>query len=134
MKFLVIILPFIYNYIFLFYRKSNLFKGYKKWFIVLTYLAIGSIYNSQISYKNNGERIIQIWAFFTPLIFTLYISLCTFISKRINNRDFKLHLRYSNEIDYLNPKRANSKTTDKIISYTAIFLALFLPFLVTLFF
>ena len=134
MKFLVIILPFIYNYIFLFFRKSKLFKGYNKWFIVFTYLAIGSIYNSLISHRNNEERIIQIWAFFTPLIFTLYISLCTFISKRINNRDFKLHLRYSNEIDYLNSKRENSKTTDKIISYTAIFFVLFLPFIVTIFF
>ena len=134
MKFLIIILPFIYNYIYLFYRKSNLFKGYKKWLIVFTYLAIGAIYNSQISHTNNSERLIQIWSFFTPLIFTLYISLCTFISKQINNRDFKLHLRYSNEIDYLNPKKANSKTADKIISYTAIFLVLFLPFLITIFF
>ena len=104
MKFLIIILPFIYNYIYLFYRKSNLFKGYKKWFIVFTYLAIGSIYNSLISHENNAERIIQIWAFFTPLIFTFYILLCTMISKKINNRDFKLHLRYSKEIDYLNQK------------------------------
>ena len=134
MKFLIIILPFIYNYIYLFYRKSNLFKGYKKWFIVFTYLAIGSIYNSLISHENNAERIIQIWAFFTPLIFTFYILLCTMISKKINNRDFKLHLRYSKEIDYLNPKRANSKTTDKIISYTAIFLVLLLPFFITIFF
>jgi len=111
-----------------------LFKGYKKWVIVFSYLIIGSVYNSQISHTNNSERLIQIWAFFTPLIFTLYISFCTFISKIINNRDFKLHLRYSNEIDYLNPKQSNTKTTDKVISYTAIFLVLFLPFLITIFF
>ena len=133
MKFLVIILPFVYNFIFLFYRKSNLFKGYNKWFIAFSYLIVGAIYNSIISHTNNFERILQIWSFFTPLIFTFYISSCTFISKQISNRDFKLHLRYSSEIDYLNPKKANSKTTDKIISYTAIFLVLFLPFIITFF-
>ena len=133
MKFLVIIIPFVYNFIFLFYRKSNLFKGYNKWFIAFSYIIVGTIYNSIISHTNNFEQILQTWSFFTPLIFTLYILSCNFISKQINNRDFKLHLRYSNDIDYLNTKKTTSETTDNIISYTAIFLVLFLPFLVTIF-
>lgn len=134
MNFFLLILPFFYNYIYLYYRKSKIFKGYKKWCIIIAYFIIGIIFKNEISHTNHSMQLILNWSFATPLIFTFYISLCTFVSKRINNRDFKLYLRFSNEIDDLKPRKTKSKTTDKIISYTAIFLVLLLPYLIVIFF
>lgn len=134
MKFVIFILPFAYNFLYLFNRKSNLFKGYRKWSIVSLYLMTGLIYIILKSQINNSDKILEIWSFFTPLIFTTYLSLSTFISKQIYNRDFKLFLMYSNEIDYLNPRKSKSKPLDKIISYFALILIFILPFFITIFF
>lgn len=133
MKFFIIIVPFIYNYIYLFNRKFKIFKGYRKWLLPFLCILLGLLYASLVSDSNDTERTIQIWAFFTPFIFTIYQSLSTLLSKYFNHRDFILYLRYSDEIDYLKPKNSNAKSLDKLISYSAIFLILFLPFMILLF-
>lgn len=133
MKFFIIIVPFIYNYIYLFNRKFKIFKGYRKWLFPFLCILLGLLYASLVSDSNDTERTIQIWAFFTPFIFTIYLSLSTLLSKYFNHRDFILYLRYSDEIDYLKPKNSNAKSLDKLISYSAIFLILFLPFMILLF-
>lgn len=133
MKFFIIIIPFIYNYIYLFNRKSKIFKVYRKWLFPFLCILLGLLYVILPPDSNGTERTIEIWAFFTPFIFTIYLSLSSLLSKYFNHRDFILYLRYSDEIDYLKPKKSNAKSLDKFISYFSIFFILFLPFIILLF-
>lgn len=134
MKIYLIILPYLYNFIFLFNRKKIFFNDYKKWIFVLIYASIGIFfYLYNIDGNIDFQNLLFYWSFLTPLIFTLYIYISTKISIKILNRDFKLYLRFSSEIDYINLKKnKNIKFIDKIISYSCLILIMVLPFLILL--
>jgi hypothetical protein len=135
MKTYLIILPYLYNFIFLLNRKKKFFNDYKKWIVVLIYASIGIFFYLYNTDKNiDFQNLLFYWSFLTPLIFTLYIYISTKISFKILNRDFKLYLRFSSEIDYINIKKnKNIKFIDKIISYSCLILIMVLPFLILFF-
>ncbi len=135
MKTYLIILPYFYNFIFLLNRKKKFFNDYKKWIVVLIYASIGIFFYLYNIDKNiDFQNLLFYWSLLTPLIFTLYIYILTKISLKTVNRDFKLYLRFSSEIDYINIKKnKNIKFIDKIISYSCFILIMVLPFLILFF-
>lgn len=133
MNFIIIVFPFIYNFLYLFNRKSNLFKDYKKWIFVISYCIIGIGFYLINENNDETEKSLLTWQFFTPMLFTIYLSTCSVLSKEILNRDFKLFLRYSDEINYQNPKKSKAKLLDKLFSYLAIVLVIVLPLIILIF-
>ena len=132
-KTVIMVTPILINYILLFNRKKKWVKNKYKWYLLIV-LAITGVFLFYYNGSFMNETLI-IWAFFTPLVFSLIDFTLMKFSFLIHNRDLYLWLRGSDDID--NTKLSGGKhvrASDRIFSFILLFSIIILPFFILFFY
>lgn len=122
-----ILISFSYNYFYLYCRNKKIFRKRNRWIFPSCYFLLGMVLTLFLVKGDKDGKIIKLWVFLTPLLFTFFLFLGSKLSLLIYKRDFRLWLRFSDEVSYYHTR--SFSFLDKLISIIALFMSILLPFL-----